>query len=430
MISLRWPPILLICSVAIAGAGTQEGDTVTPVELVAEDSSIWTRDTLTGDWGGMRSTLKEHGISVDFSATGYYAGLFSGGVADNDFDFGGRADGFINFDFGKMGLWQGGGFHVHLESRFGSAAERSVPRSGGIWPPNTGVVLPLGAPERVVASSLYFTQAIGDDISLIAGKINAVDLLARDPFFGGWGRDRFTNIAFVAPPSGVVPPTIMGAILNYRADPMTFTFMAFDPDDRTNDYWIDDLFSEGINLSAAATWAGEIFERNSSVGLTATFSTKDGADLRDLLLPPDLEGGRKDDSYNISLSFSHLLYESGIKSGQGLGVYGKAAIADGNPNPIQSSFVGGFAGHGIIPNRPRDSFGIGYYYYDLSDDLQSVLRPLSSVFELENEHGVELFYNCAVTPWFRVTADIQWISPARAALPDAWVGGVRATINF
>ena len=418
--------LTLAFSVAVTMAGSPEGEPIPE----PESDNLWTRDTLTGDWGGMRSGLAGRGITADLSLTGYYAGLFQGGVADNRFDFGGRADAFFNFDLEKLGLWQAGGFRAHLESRFGEAADRRFPRSGGIWSQNTGIVLPLGEPGRVVASSLYFTQGIGDRTSLMVGKINVEDLLAADPFLGGWGRDRFTNLAFVAPPSGVVPPTIMGGILSHRADLLTFTFMAFDPDDRTNDYWPDDLFSSGVNLSLAATWSGEIANRSSSIGVTGTYSTKEGADLGDFLLPPDLKGGAKKGSYNLALSASHLLYELSSSPGKGFGVYAKAAVADGNPNPIRASFVGGCAGHGIIPNRPDDSFGIGYYAYDLSSDLRSALSPLGPAFNIEDEQGLEVYYNLAVTPWFKVTADIQWIEPARAAFPEAWVGGIRASLTF
>lgn len=259
------------------------------------------------------------------------------------------------------------------------------------------------------------------------GKINAVDLLAGDPFFGGWARDRFTNVAFVAPPSGVVPPTIMGAVLSDRVDAWSVTFMAFDPEDRTNDYWPDDLFDSGVNLSLGATWTGEIAGRTSSLGITGTYSTKVGADLSDLLLPPDVQGGTEEGSYNVALSGSHLLYELEDSPGKGLGVYVKAATADGNPNPIQSSVIGGFTGYGVIPNRPDDVVGIGYYHYQWSDDLKSGVAPALSV---ADETGIEFFYNLAVTPWFRLTADLQWIDPANARFSDAWVGGLRASVQF
>lgn len=72
-------------------------------------------------------------------------------------------------------------------------------------------------------------------------------------------------------------------------------------------------------------------------------------------------------------------------------------------------------------------FGIGYYYYNLSDDLQSaVARALP----LDDEQGVEIYYNFALTGWLRLTADLQWIDPARARFSDAWVGGLRASVFF
>ncbi len=383
-------------------------------------------DTRTGDWGGVRTTLAEHGMVTELSTTGYYAGLLSGS-GDKDFEFGGRSDALIHLNTGKLGLWDGGGFHFHVESRYGDSADRTSPRSGGLWPPNTGVVLPLGDVGDVAATSIYYSHGFNENASLLIGKINAVDLLASDPFFGGWARDRFTNIAFVAPPSGVVPPTIMGGIFSYKVNPVTLTFMAFDPNDQTNEYWVEDLFNNGVNLSLAATWAGKIADRSSIVGVTATYSTKDGADLSSLLLPPDLKGGEKDGSYNIALSFSHLLFESSDQPGKGFGIYGKGAIADGNPNPIQSSFAGGFAGHGIVPNRPEDVFGIGYYYYNFSDDLQS---SVAAAVPFDDEQGVEIYYNLAVTPWFHVVPDLQWINPARGDFSDAWVASIRANLFF
>ncbi len=389
--------------------------------------SFWTRDSLTGDWGGVRSSLAEKGIVTELSTTGYFSGLLSGGVGDQSFDFGGRSDAFLHLNTGKLGLWDGGGFHFHMESRYCEAADRAEPRSGGIWPLNTGVVLPLGSPGDVVASSIYYSHRFPTETSLLIGKINAVDLLAADPFFGGWARDRFTNIAFVAPPSGVVPPTIMGAVLSQKLDPFTLTFMAFDSEDRTRDYWIDELFQEGVNLSLGVTWSGEIASRPSSINLTGTYSTKDGADLSSLLLPPDLKGGVKEGSFNVALGFSHLLLESASSPGKGLGIYGKAAVADGNPNPIQASLIGGFAGHGIVPGRPEDVFGIGYYYYNLSDDLQS---SLARALRLHDEQGVEIYYNLAVTGWLRLTGDLQWINPARGDFSDAWVASLRTSINL
>ena len=48
----------------------------------------------------------------------------------------------------------------------------------------------------------------------------------------------------------------------------------------------------------------------------------------------------------------------------------------------------------------------------------------------EHEQGLEIFYNYAVTPWFRITGDLQWINPASADNDKAWLGGLRANITF
>lgn len=85
--------------------------------------------------------------------------------------------------------------------------------------------------------------------------------------------------------------------------------------------------------------------------------------------------------------------------------------------------------------RPLDTFGIGYFYVGYSSlvkDFAPKLLPISC------DQAVELFYNIAVTPWFRVTTDLQIVMPARErTLPPgarnidtAVVFGLRAKIDF
>ena len=395
------------------------------INALAEESEpgFMQRDTLTGNWGGFRDQLAEKGVRLDLEVTEYYQGMFLGDGND-DFEFGGRDDALVSFDTKKIGIWDGGGLHIHLTYRSG---DLPAFRGGSLWPVNTGSILPLHEKDSLAASSLYLSQRFGDSASVLLGKVNAVDLLAADPFFGGWGNHRFMNLAFVAPPSGVVPPVIMGAVANYRAAPYILTFMVFDPADRTGDYWPDDLFTDGVNLSFGATRELEFFGRRASISFTGTYSTEDQANLSEIVLPPELRTGVKYGAYNFSLKISHLLIESPISPGEGLGIYARAAMADGNPNPIETSFTGGLAGYRLVPGRLDDVFGIGYFYYDFSEDLKSAVQPLLN---FDHEQGFEIFYNLAVTPWFRVAADLQWISPASSDNDDVWVGGLRLNIRF
>lgn len=389
--------------------------------------SVWERSQLTGDWGGLRSFLQDQGLNIRANFTQYYQGLLAG-EKSGGFDYGGRVDTFIDLDTEKAELWKGGGLHSHIEYRYGDIQAFD---GQGLWPVNTGEILPLGGSNRVVASSLYLSQKLGDHVSLMLGKINAVDLLASDLFFGGWGTERFMNIAFVAPPSGVVPPVIMGGIAVVKLPPIALTLMVFDPNDQTNNYWVDDLFSDGVNISLGGTYVGKIANRTTTYGLTATYSTKDGQDLGEILLP--LVGqttSDRDGSYNVAFQFSHLFYQNPDNPTFGWGLFLKAAIADGNPNPIQSSLVVGLGGKGLFKDRPYDNFGLGYYYYNFSDDLEDSLDPLERLgITFGNEQAVELFYNFAITPWFILGADLQYIKPARSD-EDAFLAILRANVRF
>ena len=68
--------------------------------------SVWTRDKLFGDMGGLRSSLGKHGVSLDLYMSNIYQGVVDGGV-DTDSAYGGIIDSVVNIDGHKLGLWKG-----------------------------------------------------------------------------------------------------------------------------------------------------------------------------------------------------------------------------------------------------------------------------------------------------------------------------------
>jgi len=401
-------------------------NTLSP-SLFAEDSlhkdSILTRSYFTGDWNGLRPKLIEKGATFNFEYTSTYQGIHSGS-AEKTYEYGGKLDAFMKLDSKKLGLWNGGGFNVHLEYRHGKP---NVFSGGNLLPVNTALFLPLGSNEKIEATSLYFTQKIGENASILFGKINVLDLLEADSFFGGWGNRRFMNIAFVAPPSGTLPPTIFGAITNLKTDSVNWTFMLFDPNDRTTDYFPNDLFSDGVNISLTGALAGTFQGRKTTVSLGGTYSTKEGADLADTLLPPGLEAGTKDGAFNITFQLSHNVYESASNPDNGWGLYIKATMGNGNPNPIDAYFSGGIGGKALFESRPQDAFGLGYFYYAFSNELRNALEPTT---DFDDEQGVEMFYSYEVTPWFHISGDIQYIDPSSGSYNNALIVGLRTNIQF
>ena len=384
------------------------------------DSAVVTRSRLTGDWWGARSYLDNHGVTLDLEYTASYQGLASG-TKDKDSGYGGKVDAFFDLDSGKMGLWEGGGLRTHVEYRHGDARANL---GNTLFATNTAQLWPVGAPEQVVATSLYFTQKAGERTDILLGKFNPVDLLAADPFLGGWGTRRFMNLIFVAPPSGLVPPVFMGAVTNIRTDPVSWTIMVFDPNDRTTDYFPGDLFEDGVNVSAAGSHAAKLAGRKTTYTVTANFSTAEGVDYS--ALPPGIETSNKTGAYNISFQFTHNLQESADRPGADWGLYFKAAIADGNPNYVKASVLGGIGGRALFLGRPQDSFGVGGFYYNLSDALESSLDPVA---DFGDEAALAVYYAWSAMQWLHVGGDMQYVIPARGGEPGLIVA-VRANIRF
>lgn len=392
-------------------------------------ADLWTRPTLTGDWFGARPWLKDHGFTIKPRVTQFYQGLTSGD-GDHGFEYGGKADLLLSVDLAKLGLWDGFSLAVHAEQNFGRSANG---RGGTLLPVNTALLFPgIEGDEASDITNVSFTQKFGGSVVLTAGKINMVDVAAGAPFKGGAGIDAFQNVAFAAPPSGIVPPYILGAIINVRTEPATFTFMVFDPVSAVNQSGLDEPFSQGVTFRASIDVPVMIAGRVGHQGFSAAYSTQDGtdlADLGDLIIPPlnPLPPDTKDHRYHVSYSFDQYLYQPDAKSKEGVGLFGQIAVSDGNPNLLDWNAIVGLGGTGLIPGRSEDRWGVGFFYYSVNSVLKD---SVDAAISIDDEAGLEIFYNAKVTPWFDVAADVQVIDPALSDRETAVFLGLRATVRF
>jgi porin len=279
-------------------------------------------------------------------------------------------------------------------------------------------------------SSVYLGQTFGDSVSLLAGKINMIDIAAGKPFAGGAGIDSFWNITFTAPPSGLVPPYLFGALLSVRTEPATFGLWVYDPNSVVNKTGFEEPFADGITFRGTVEFPVTIAGRSGHQGFVALYSTKSGTDLESL---PDLSVPAypktvqvKNERHYFAYTFDQYLYQSKKNPKEGVGLFGQFGISDGNSTRLYWSAQVGVGGTGLIPGRSRDNWGFGYYYDALSNDLKDALAPVMTI---RDEQGWEMFYNFALTPWFILGADLQIIRPSlkndMAVFP-----GLRNVIRF
>ena len=400
------------------------GSETTPAVTAPTPQPGWMeRETLTGDWGGGRTWLKERGISLKPRLTQFYQGQ-TAGDGDKDFEYGGKADLLLYADLDKLGFWKGFSMTVHAEYNFGHSVNA---RGGAIAPVNTALLFPgMEGSDRIDLSSVYLGQTFGDSVSLVFGKINMIDAAASRPFAGGAGMESFWNLVFAAPPSGTIPPYLFGALLSVRTELATFGFYVYDPNDVVNKSGFEDPFEDGVSFHGSVEFPVSIAGRRGHQGFTARFSTMGGTE-RDINLPGWPETiSTKDDRYYFAYTFDQSLYQSRQNPKEGFGLFGMFGISDGNPNRVHWQGHVGVSGTGLIPGRSRDNWGVGYYYLAPSRDLKDLFTRRRRI---RDEQGLEIFYNFAVTPWLSLGADLQVIRPSLAG-DTAVFSGIRMVIRF
>lgn len=197
----------------------------------------------------------------------------------------------------------------------------------------------------------------------------------------------------------------------------------------------DRLFTEGATVFALASLPYQVSGRPGHLSVGGSYSSRKYAALDDDLpffvvrrlrgeLPPL---PRETGSWAVFTAFDQALWVDGADPRRSWGVFGSAGISDGNPNPVRWASSLGLGGSSPWACRKLDTFGVGYFYVGVSEELK---RLAPRLVPLRDEHGVELFYNLGLTPWFHLTPDLQVTTPFRDRVETSLNLGLRAKIDF
>ncbi|HKQ81197.1 MAG TPA: carbohydrate porin [Steroidobacteraceae bacterium] len=405
-------------------------------ESVAHEANLWTRDELTGDWGGTRSQWKENGVDLDFKLTQFYQGVTSGGIRHDD-EYNGVFMSQAKFDLGKLVGWQFWSADLQAQSRFGGPL---LGGTGTINPANTAAIIP-GADDTVTAlTALNFTRLIpidlkaGELFAVAFGRFNLVDLLEEE-FFAGGGTERFMNMAQIGPLTVLRQvPLITNAVsfAYVRGGEPFITFSLLDPNDHSTTAGLSDLFEDGVTFSPGINFATKYFGMSGKHTVGGAITTKKYTPfdaIRQVIIPEPASDPiePKRGSWSVNYTFRQYLVERGKNDGWGF--FMQVSFADKDTSPITKFLDVGLGGNGLFPGRPDDEFGLAYAYTDLSEELKDDI-DLLAIGDVRVEHQVELFYNLHITPWFRLTGDLQVVRPTRQAADTAVIPAVRVKLLF
>ncbi len=427
---------------------------------------FWHSPGLTGDWGGLRTQLAEKGISLNVETLNYVQGNAHGGRSTNDaFRYGGSSDYILQLDTWRMGLWPGGYFKIRGETIWGHGINESV---GAVSPANFDTLLPAPTPNGLTTlTEYYMMQFFSEQIGMIAGMVDLSRLpeqnvFTSDPYGQFMNTALWQNVSSfaVAPYTGMTAgliymPTewLHGATMVVDSYGMP-TFSGFD----------SALHSpQAVSIIQKLMFNIKPFNLDGHQRFYFGYSTREHYQLDDFLrlaisgMPqrpvsrlyfPDysriLGGGwrlpksllrslvkraiapTRTNSQNWAFwyDFDQYLYQCPDDPTQGFGLFGGFGLTPGDWYPVAQSYTLGVGGKGIIPDRPGDRYGVGFYCLNFSDQIPGL-------FNVNSEQGVELFYNIEVTPWCHITPDFQIIShPGGGSNDVALVYGLRMQVSF
>lgn len=404
--------------------------------VYAESASNYSWNKLLGDLGGARTQLAEQGITFDISATQYYQGVLHGGT-DKSWKYGGLMDYRIHFDFQKMGLWQGASLDVQLQHQFGEFINTDT---GLLNPVNTDGALPISDYRDVAVSQVKYTQFLSESLAVYFGKINTINGVAETAFTGGEGKTTFMNATNIFQPVGyrTVPLSALGVgVVVFLPDVtvkdhsiLSVTVLGANGHPSTSGFNED--FEDGEAFLATYSQPSRFFDKPGNHLFLATYSTKDFTLLDQS--PPWLIGGpyggttgldKGEDSWSLMYNMHQYVYTEEQDETQGFGFFGRLGTADDKTSSIANFYGGGLGGKGMIDGRDNDTWGIGYFYTQLSNELGSAITR-----NFGDSQGVEIFYNIEISKWMHITPDFQIIHPSSERVDTTYIAGLRAKIDF
>ena len=381
-----------------------------------------------GSFGGFRPALAESGITFQSSLTQFYMGVVSGGV-DQSWQYGGHGDYVANIDAGKLVGWTGMFIKLRAEHRFG---ESTAGTTGALYPSNLAADLPVAESDQLYLTNVLFTQMLSETFGVFFGKLDTLDG-DQNAFASGRGVTQFSNVAFVATPIGLrtIPYSTLGAgfVILQDLEPV-FTFSALNATSTVGTTGLDELFSDGVVLVPELRLPTNFFGRPGHQLLGATWSSRNYVSLSQdpRIILPNIPIARQSDSWSLYYNFDQFLFVDPRNEKRGWGIFGRAGLADPETNPIAWFISAGVGGNSMIPGRENDTFGAGWYYSGTSSDLAPLLA--AAIGGIGDGYGTELFYNIAVTDNFRLTADAQFITPARQTVDSSVLLGMRGVLSF
>ena len=384
-------------------------------KIYAEDAKPdFAAEKLTGDWGGMRTSLYNQGYDFNVLYRADAWRNFSGGIqqgnrVNDDLDL------LMNVDGEKAFGMKGTSFLVYLLNNNGGRINDLVGSNGGI----DNIEVPNHAFKLYEA---WVQQNFLDDrISVLAGlhDLNTEFYLTD------------TSALFLNPTYGI--GTEMAATGDNGPSIFPSTALALRVAVKPTD----------ATYLMGAVYDGVPGDPNNTRGTHIRLKDKDGAllvaegGIKDDVIGhfalgawdytakrPDQVSGESKNSQGFYFLADRSFYKDGDKD---VSAFGRLGFADGDVTQFDYNWSVGVVASGFVPTRPDGKLGFAITTNSNSDDFKTANAPVDG-----HETQYELTYADKLTPWLSVQPDLQYtVNPGTdTALDNAWTAGIRMSVDF
>jgi porin len=393
--------------------------TVAAVPPPAESPALewWHGDHLTGEWGGGRTWLAEHGVTIDLI---YALEVITNATFPTSSDatsVAGHIDLGVTVDVEKLGLWKGGKFYVLAQNGHGTGINTYVGSATSISN--------IEAEPYTQLTEFFFEQTFFDErIRLRLGKQDA----NRDfgtPRFGG----NFLNNNFGMFPSAPLPsyPTTgLGAALIVQ--PLwwlAFKAVLFEGSPRIDSFGFDSALAPNAGWMAvggvAATHRFGPGKRSGGTTSAAVFGqsgqfTEVGSELD---LPRTFTSNLGVLVQNDERLYAH---PENPDDPSGLTLITRFGWSQADRNQIPLYVGASVAWHGLGA-RADDTVGIGFGWFTLPQQSNGTAGPGSELF-------VEVFYKWRLTHFLSLQPDLEYYRHPGGDGRDALLLGARLKLKL
>jgi porin len=434
----------------------------------AAGDDLWTRDKLTGDWGGARTALSQRGIDISFNYIGESFGMVSGGFRGG-VDYEHRFELSFDVDLEKLAGWSGATVHTtfyQIGHAHGMPAQDYV---GSIADPSNIEA----QPSTRLFTAWFQKNFLDDKVSIRLGQIAADDEFLISPTATNLINSTFGYATILAANQlqggPVYPLATPGVRLALKpTDEITVLSAVFagapaGANCTTLPQYCDP-YGLTFSTSGGALWMGElqygINQAKDAKGMPAVY--KLGGWYATTNFPDQhfgLTAGGTPISLASPLSVSPLQHQGnwGIygvadamiwraqKGPQALNVFLRAGGSPSDRDLVEGYVDAGFGLKAPLPGRDDDVLTFGVAFSKISADAAALDRDtafLSGTFfpVRDKEIVFELDYSFQLAPWWTLQADGQLIVHPGGNIPnplsppqpiaDALLLAVRSSIKF